>query len=124
MAGEITTIADLCKRLDTFPAATASYPFNETTRVYKVGGKMFALVGEDDEPPRVTLKCDPERAEELRALFPDSVAPGYYMNKRHWNTVTLNKDLPGDEAEAMLDHSYRLVVASLTRAVRDALPLL
>ncbi len=122
MAAPFATAAALYKRLDAFGGATHSYPFDETTRVYKVGGKMFALVAEDSASVRVTLKCEPERAEELRALFPDSVAPGYYMNKRHWNTVTLSENLPGDEAEAMLDHSYRLIVASLTRVVRDALP--
>lgn len=103
-----------------FPGASLEYPFDDVTRVYKVGGKMFALFGEHDDPPEVNLKCEPERAEELRLAY-ECVKPGWHMNKRHWNTVTLDGSVEVAEVWEWIQHSYDLVVASLTRAQRAEL---
>lgn len=100
--------------------ATEEYPFDEHTTVYKVGGKMFALVSSDEVPLRMTLKCDPDEAEALRIQYP-AIVPGYHMSKRHWNTVTLDDSIPEEEIFDLVEGSYRLVVASLPKAVREGL---
>ncbi len=97
--------------------AAESMPFGEGALVFKVGGKMFALLSLDDVPPRVNLKCDPDLALELRDRF-EQVRPGYHMNKRHWNTVELERGLPDTELKKMIDHSYDLVVKALPRAAQ------
>ncbi|MFD0893117.1 MmcQ/YjbR family DNA-binding protein [Luteolibacter ambystomatis] len=99
------------------PGAEETTPFGPDVLVYKVGGKMFALTVPEDFPARVNLKCDPERAEELRDEY-ESVIPGYHMNKRHWNTVILNGALPSKLVRELIDHSYDLVVASLPKKKR------
>ena len=99
------------------PAVTEGFPFGEQTLVFKVAGKMFALLGLDAIPPTVNLKCDPERALELREAYED-VRPGYHMNKRHWNTVVLRGDVPAETVRQLADHSYDLVVMGLTRKAR------
>ncbi|MBC7807269.1 MAG: MmcQ/YjbR family DNA-binding protein [Akkermansiaceae bacterium] len=104
--------------LSAFSGATVSYPFDETTRVYKVGGKIFAIVGDNDDPVRVSVKCDPDIAEELREQHPGTVAPGYHLSKRHWNTVTLDDSVNDDDLRDWLAHSYDLVFRSLPRASR------
>jgi len=98
---------------------TAGYPFGPDARVYKVMGKMFALVPED-EPLRISLKCDPTLAEILRETYA-AVVPGYHLNKRHWNTVTLDGEIPDDEIFEMVDNSYALVVKGLKKADRERL---
>lgn len=100
--------------------ATEEMPFGPDNWVYKVMGKMFALVPLDVAPPTITLKCEPGQALLLRDVYP-AVRPGYYMNKAHWNTVTLDGSIPESELRGMIDDSYDLVVASLTRAQRSAL---
>ena len=100
--------------------ASEDMPFGEGTLVFRVMGKMFALLGIDEVPPSINLKCNPERAEELRERF-DAVRPGYHQNKKHWNTVTIDGSLSAPEMRAMIDHSYDLVVAGLTRRQRDEL---
>lgn len=97
-----------------------TFPFDETTLVFKVMGKMFGATGIDD-PVSVNLKCDPERALELRAQHPDDVLPGYHMNKKHWNTVMMHGMLSNGEIEKMIDHSYDLVVKSLKKSLKDEL---
>jgi predicted DNA-binding protein (MmcQ/YjbR family) len=92
------------------------FPFGDSNPVMKVGGKMFALLSLD-EPPSVNLKCDPSRAIELREVYP-SIIPGYHMNKRHWNTVMLDGSLPLDLIVSMVDHSYELVLGSLSSKTR------
>lgn len=99
------------------PGATEEYPFGDGAAVFKVAGKMFALVHLAGEAS-VNLKCDPDWAEELRAIYP-GVAPGYHMNKRHWNTVALDGSVPDGEIRDLLDHSYELVVASLPKRARE-----
>ncbi len=94
--------------------ATEGAPFGEDTIVFKVGGKMFALASLDEVPPRVNLKCDPERALDLRDRY-EEVQPGYHMNKKHWNTVTLTGKIPEAELREMIDHSYELVAPRLPK---------
>jgi predicted DNA-binding protein (MmcQ/YjbR family) len=87
------------------------------TAVYKVGGKMFALVPRSAEPPSVSLKCDPEWSEVLRNAYP-AVRPGYHLNKKHWNTIALDGSVPDDEVDELIRHSYELVLESLPERVR------
>lgn len=98
----------------TKPDATEGTPFGEDTLVFKVNGKMFALASLDEVPPRVNLKCDPERALDLRDRY-EEVQPGYHMNKKHWNTVVLGGAVPEAEMRRWIDHSYELVVARLPK---------
>ena len=110
------SVCALCAAL---PGAEATSPFGPDNVVYKVGGKMFALVSLD--VARVNLKCEPERAVELRERHP-AVEPGYHMNKRHWNSVYWEREaLAAAEVEAWVRDSYDLVVASLPKARRAAL---
>jgi predicted DNA-binding protein (MmcQ/YjbR family) len=80
--------------------------------VFKVGGKVFLLMGLDNRPLQFNVKCDPEKAEELREQY-GSVTPGFHMNKKHWNTVILNGEIPSKKVREMIDDSYALVVKSL-----------
>ncbi len=90
------------------PGAIEDYPFGDGAAVFKVNGKMFALTQPPGNPERINLKCDPELAISLRQAHP-AVTPGYHMNKRHWNTVSLDGSLPGAEIRRQIDHSYELV---------------
>lgn len=101
-------------------ATTEEVPFGPGVWVYKVMGKMFALVPWDANPLSVSLKCDPVRAVELRTIYP-AVTGGYHLNKRHWNTVIIDGSIPLLEIHWMIDHSYDLVVKGLPRAVRSQL---
>jgi len=101
-------------------ATTEETPFGPETWVYKVKGKMFALLAWSETPLRVTLKCQPSHALALRTLYP-AVTPGYYMNKAHWNTVLLDGSIPIVEIEDMMEASYQLVVAGLPKTERLAL---
>lgn len=94
-------------------------PFGPEVLVYKVMGKMFALTGLDD-PDRCNLKCDPQRALDLRATYP-SVIPGYHMSKQHWNTVIYNQGVPDKLIFELIDHSYQLIADSLTRKLKQEL---
>ena len=102
---------------------TEHFPFDEVTLVFKVMNKMFLLTGltswENNEE-RMNLKCDPDWAEELRGEY-ESVNPGWHMNKKHWNTVTLNKDVSDKFAFELIDHSYDLIVKSLTKKLKEEL---
>ena len=100
------------------PQATEGTPFGETVLVFKVGGKMFALLSLNEVPATVNLKCEPDLALELRDRF-EQVQPGYHMNKKHWNTVELGTGIPELELRKMIDHSYQLVVESLPRTARS-----
>src|SRR3712207_3645417 len=102
------------------PGATEDRPFGPQPLVAKVGGKIFALLAEDAEPPTISLKCEPAQAQFLRDSFP-AVRPGYHLNKQHWNTVTLDGSIPAEGIQAMIDQSYMLVVKSLTKAARERL---
>lgn len=111
---------DVLDRCGALPGAVEDYPFGEGVAVFKVGGRMFALVPLAGEPGSVNLKCDPALALELRDRHP-AVRPGYHQNKRHWNTVGLDGSIDGGELRWMIDNSYELVVAGLPRAVRERL---
>jgi predicted DNA-binding protein (MmcQ/YjbR family) len=102
------------------PGVTEELPFGPDTRVFKVGGKMFAACPAEPSPARVTLKCEPGFAEHLRAEH-DGITAAYHMNKRHWNTVRLDGWLPPGLVEDLLGHSYTLVVDGLPRRLRETL---
>jgi predicted DNA-binding protein (MmcQ/YjbR family) len=98
--------------------ATEERPFRDPeVTVFKVFGKIFAITRLASEPLRVSLKCEPELAEQLRATYP-AIQPGYHLNKRHWNTVVLDGSLPDQMVLDMIEDSYDLVVASLPQARR------
>ena len=100
---------------------TEHFPFDEDTLVFKVGGKMFALSSLTEwekGSPSVNLKCEPERAEELRAEY-DDITPGYHMSKIHWNTVRVNNNVNDNMIYELIDDSYGLVFNSLPKKLRD-----
>jgi len=103
------------------PNTTEGTPFGETVLVFKVAGKMFALMSLDEVPATANLKCDPDLALDLRDRY-GQVRPGYHMNKKHWNTVEIDSGIPEAELCGMIDHSYGLVVQSLPRANRPKRP--
>lgn len=94
---------------------TEGFPFGEDALVFKVNGKMFLLLMIDERPLTMNLKCDPRLAIELRERY-ESVRAGYHMNKKHWNTVTLDGSVPTAEVRQMIDHSHELVVRGLGRS--------
>jgi predicted DNA-binding protein (MmcQ/YjbR family) len=102
------------------PRSVEDYPFGDEVAVFKVAGKMFALVTMGPAPGSVSLKCDPDLAVGLRRRYA-AITAGYHLSKRHWNTVTLDGSVPEDELLDLIDHSYELVVARLPRAERDKL---
>lgn len=105
------------------PGVTEEFPFDESTLVFKVMGKMFALMPLARTPPSINLKCDPERSIELRDNF-DGVLPGFHMNKTHWNTVHIESDVSSNLVAELIDHSYDLVISKLTKALKSELELL
>lgn len=99
---------------------TEHFPFDEDTLVFKVGGKMFALsslLQWEKGSPSMNLKCDPERAQELRAEY-DAIQPGFHMSKVHWNTIAVNQDVSTALLKELIDHSYDLVFKSLTKKIQ------
>jgi len=102
------------------PGAVEETPFGPEVLVYKVGGRMFALTDPNDVPPALNLKCDPERALALRDRYP-AIQPGYHMNKRHWNTVSLDGSLPTTVVRELIEQSHALVIAGLPAKVRAQL---
>ena len=102
------------------PGAVEDYPFGDEVAVFKVAGRMFALVPLGETPGSISLKCDPDLAVALRGRHA-GITPGYHLSKRHWNTVTLDGSVPDEEVLELIEHSYDLVVARLTRAQRDRL---
>lgn len=101
------------------PAATEDFPFDEQTLVFKVGGKMFALT-DIELFESINLKCDPEKAVELREQY-EGVLPGYHMNKKHWNTVLTDGSVPDRLLKEWTRDSYELVKAGLPRKTRESL---
>ena len=96
---------------------TEEFPFDEETLVFKVFGKMFLLTNVSDIPLSINLKCDPERAIELRERYP-AVTPGYHMNKKWWNTVDADGSIPESLVYELIDHSYDEVVKKLPVKMR------
>jgi len=93
---------------------TESFPFDKSTLVFKVMGKMFALTDLEDEILTVNLKCNPENTIRLREEFP-AIQPGYHMNKKHWNTIFIDGSIPDEQIFQWIDDSYDLVVTTLSR---------
>ena len=91
------------------PNATEGFPFGEAILVFKVAGKIFLLASLDSHPLQFNIKCEPDVAIELRESFPDTVLPGYHMNKKHWNTILVNGKLSTAQLQTMIDASYNLV---------------
>jgi predicted DNA-binding protein (MmcQ/YjbR family) len=110
-------LRDLCL---SFAGSDEEFPFGFQTSVFKVAGKMFALTALRADPLCVSVKCEPPLAEQLRQAHA-AVRPGYHLNKRHWNTVTLDGSLPDEMIAVMVEDSYDLVVSRLPRARRRAL---
>lgn len=102
---DIVTLRDYCISKK---EASESFPFGEDTLVFKVHGKIFALVNLDGDLS-INLKCDPGLALELRERY-SSVTPGYHMNKKHWNTINLDGTIPDKDVFSWIDHSYQLLV--------------
>jgi predicted DNA-binding protein (MmcQ/YjbR family) len=103
-----------------FPGAEETFPFGPENSVFKIGGKMFALSRLAENRLRVSLKCEPSLAEQLREAHA-AVLPGYHLNKRHWNTVIIDGSLPDGMIRDMVEDSYDLVVSRLPRTLRSAL---
>lgn len=101
------------------PGVTEDTPFGPETLVFKVMNKIFAITG-IDEFKFINLKCDPERALELRERW-SGIKPGWHMNKQHWNSVFVDGSVPDNLIKELTDHSYELIVASLPKKVRDEL---
>jgi len=99
---------------------TEEFPFDKETLVFKVLGKMFVLSGLEHQPPKINLKCDQERAIELREEYDGLIYGGYHMSKKHWNTIEISS-LPSQFIIELIDHSYDLVVAKMTVKLRNAL---
>ena len=103
-----------------FRGSEETFPFSAGTSVFKVAGKMFALSRLDDEDLRISLKCEPALAEQLRQAH-SAVTPGYHLNKRHWNTVIVDGSLSHEMVFDMVEDSYDLIVSRLSRARQRAL---
>lgn len=99
---------------------TEEFPFDEVTLVFKVMGKMFALISLNNAEASANLKCDPERSSELREEYGD-IIPGFHMNKKHWNTVYLERELSDNLIKDLIDHSYDLVVKGLSKRLKEEL---
>jgi predicted DNA-binding protein (MmcQ/YjbR family) len=106
----------------TLKGAEETFPFDDTTLVMKVGGKMFALIPLDTVETSISLKCDPEKALQLRDEFP-SVRPGYHLSKKHWNTVYMDGSISEELLKQWIVDSYELVVAGLPKKIREELSL-
>jgi len=113
------TFSELRTYLLSKPATDEAFPFGVDTHVFKLRGKVFAILFEDKDEkrnigPGINLKCHPDQSPGLRDLF-EGITPGYHMNKKHWNTIKLNSDVPEGEITRLVDHSYELIFDSLTK---------
>ncbi|MBP6090676.1 MAG: MmcQ/YjbR family DNA-binding protein [Crocinitomicaceae bacterium] len=111
-------IYEYCNRK---PFVSEGFPFDASTLVFKVGSKMFALL-DVDHFDSINLKCEPDQSIELREMY-DGIQPGYHMNKKHWNTVSANADVPNELLKELIDISYNLVFLSLTKKERHELEM-
>jgi predicted DNA-binding protein (MmcQ/YjbR family) len=114
---DITTIKNHCLSKK---GAFEDFPFGTDVLVIKVANKMFALISHQESKSMISLKCDPFIAQSLREQY-SAITPGYHLNKQHWNTVILDESVPDNELYWMIDHSYGLVVKSLTKALQEGL---
>jgi len=111
----IETIRKYCLKK---PVVTEDFPFDENTLVFRVMGKIFLLAAINEIPLRINLKCDPEKAVELREEY-DSVLPGYHMNKTHWNTILIDGSVPSQEILNWITDSYMQVVHGLKKQEKE-----
>ena len=102
------------------PAVTEGFPFNDTALVFKVAGKMFALLDLSEDSRGISLKCDPELAIELREQHPE-VTPAWHFNKQHWNGVDLQGSISNTQLKEWIDHSYTIVIGSLPKSKRETI---
>jgi predicted DNA-binding protein (MmcQ/YjbR family) len=115
------TAAALRRACLAMPGAIEDFPFGPENSVFKVAGRIFAISALHRSPPlRVSLKCEPALAEQLRASHP-AITPGYHLNKRHWNTIVLDGSLPAAMVRDLIEDSYDLIVAKLPKATQRAL---
>lgn len=114
---QFSDVRDYCLEL---MGTTEDFPFGPDIYVYKVKGKIFAILGTGQGEARLNLKCDPDEALALRDIFP-AIIPGYHMNKKHWNTVRLNNTVPEQEIKRQIDQSRLLVIQSLPKGQRQTL---
>jgi predicted DNA-binding protein (MmcQ/YjbR family) len=112
-----TSRAEVLAQCAGLAGAELSYPFGDHTAVYKVGEKMFAMVSLEDTPGSATVKCDPDEAASLRGSH-STITPGYYMNKRHWITIGLGGEVPGELVADLIANSHGLVVDTLPLRLR------
>ncbi|MFM2195958.1 MAG: hypothetical protein RL092_1558 [Bacteroidota bacterium] len=103
----IESFFEFCHSLH--PEITEGFPFDQTTLVFKINGKIFAMTDVDDFEGGVNLKCDPDRAIELRETY-TGIVPGYHANKKHWNTIYPNQDIPESLFKELIEHSFQLVL--------------
>lgn len=112
---DIESLRDYCLSK---PAAEETLPFGPDILVYKVGGKIFLITSLADESFRFSVKCDPEKAIELRERY-DCVQPGYHLNKKHWNTIYIDGSVSNSVLKEWINDSYDLIVNSLPAKTRD-----
>lgn len=113
----IEELRDYCLSLK---GVTEHFPFDEFSLVLKVQGKMFGLIPLDNTEPQIALKCDPERAIQLREEY-EAITGAYHFNKKHWNTVRIDSSVSRSLLLELIQHSYDLVVAGLPKKLRDEL---
>ena len=113
----IEELRDYCLSLK---GSTDEFPFDDVSMVLKVQGKMFALIPLDNPETQISLKCDPERAIQLREEF-DAIKPAWHFNKKHWNTVFIQPSISQKFLCELINHSYDLVVAGLPRKLKEEL---
>ena len=114
---DIEQLRDYCLSL---PHSSEGMPFGDEHIVYKVVDRIFAIMAPDGGEPRLSLKCDPDRAEDLRAAYP-AIIPGFHLNKKYWNTLLLDQHLPPKLLSSLIRHSWNEVSAKLTKRVRTEL---
>lgn len=117
---DIETFRDYCLSKK---GVAEGLPFGPDSLVLKVKAKIFSIASLDEVPLRVNLKCDPERAIALREEYSESILPGYHMNKKHWNTLIFDGNLPRSLIFELIDHSYNLIVQSLPKKIQQELDL-
>ena len=112
----------MLKKLESFilnkKAVTLSYPFGEQAMVFKLKGKMFALIAKKEKPLHLSLKCDPFDALSYREIY-ESVIPGYHLNKKHWNTIYVNGEVKEDILFEMINDSYELVLQKFSKKIQN-----
>jgi predicted DNA-binding protein (MmcQ/YjbR family) len=103
--------------------STEETPFGSQALVYKIMGKMFALIAWEESPLRITLKCEPDLALTLRQQY-QAIQSGYHMSKKHWNSIWLDGTIPDEKILGLVDHSYELVLGSLKKIDREKLQVM